>query len=162
MAKQFIQIFCKVSRSLWLGLSGVRENYGHDDSLPYQADVFVMDKLANPEGQHSFKRIGSIWNDGWGGDSVFESAELKDSYNYEKALETACAKHKMYYNGKPFADYDLCGACDMMASAYVDLQNDAEASKKIKDKTLLWKFDDEPFCIENPDKFPVFIYNETL
>ena len=162
MAKSFIQIFCILSNNLWLGLSGVRKNKGHDDTLPYQADLFVMDKENNPENSTSFKHIGSIWNDGWGGDSVLESAGLKDSDTYIKKVDELCKTHKMYWKGAPFGEFDIKAVCDDMAALYVDIQADPSAQKQTKGRTLLYKFDDDPTVLANPGKLQVYIYKEVL
>lgn len=146
MKKNFnIQIVCVLSDTLWLGLSGIRVNYGHDDSLPYQADMFIMDKDNNPNGSTAFKKIGIVWNDGWGGDSNIEPALLKGSDEYIQKANELCKQHKEYYNGEPFGEYDLGSLCDYMASLWVDIDGD----KKYKNQTLLYRFDDDPVTIAN-------------
>ena len=37
-----IQIFVMLGENLALGLANCRENRGHDDSLPYQSDVYAI------------------------------------------------------------------------------------------------------------------------
>lgn len=140
-----IQMVCVLSDTLWFGLSDIRENYGHDDSLPYQADMFIMDKENIPEGETAFKKIGIVWNDGWGGDSNIEPALLKGSDEYIRKAQELCKNHKEYYNGEPFADYDLESLCDYMAALWVDV----DGNKKYKNETLLFRFDDDPVTLAN-------------
>lgn len=140
-----IQMVCVLSETLWLGLSGIRVNYGHDDSLPYQADMFIMDKDNNPDGSTAFNKIGTIWNDGWGGESNIEPALLKGSDEYIQKADELCKQHKMYFKGEPSCEYDLACVCDFMACMWVDVDGD----KKYKGKTLQYRFDDDPVTITN-------------
>ena len=140
-----IQMVCVLSDKIWLGLSNIRENYGHDDSLPYQADMFIMDKDNNPDGSTAFKKIGIVWNDGWGGDSQIEPALLKGSDEYIRKANELCKQHKEYWDGEPRFEYDLAGVCECMATLWVDVDGD----KKFKNETLLFRFDDDPVTIAN-------------
>jgi hypothetical protein len=72
------KIICKVNDDLVIALVNVQKTYGHDDSLPFQADIYVKsDKLGLPE----FTRVGHAFNDGWGGDTVIESAQHRNILN---------------------------------------------------------------------------------
>lgn len=63
-------ITCVINNDLKITLKNVTETYGHDDSLPFRADIYVQsNELGFPEPT----KIGRAWNDGWGGDSVIES-----------------------------------------------------------------------------------------
>jgi hypothetical protein len=65
------KITCKVNDDLTIALVNVQKTYGHDDSLPFQADVHVKSrKLGFPK----LTYVGYAHNDGWGGDTVIESA----------------------------------------------------------------------------------------
>lgn len=136
-----IQIVCVFSEKLTLGLSGIRENYGHDDSLPYQADLFVMDRDNTPKGMQAFKRFARVWNDGWGGDSQLQPAELKGSAEYVRKCNELCRKHQMIHKGRPVCEYDLAMLCDFMASLWLDVK------KSNRKSTLLYRFDDDPVTI---------------
>ena len=50
------------------------KTYGHDDSLPYNADFKVWN---DTEKKKHFS--GKAWNDGWGGDSVVEIDKAEDN-----------------------------------------------------------------------------------
>lgn len=72
------RITCKVNDDLTIALFDVQRTYGHDDSLPFQADIHVKsEKLGLPELTH----VGHAFNDGWGGDTVIESAHYRHILN---------------------------------------------------------------------------------
>ena len=71
-------ITCRVNDDLAIALVNVQETYGHDDSLPFQADIYVeSEKLGFPKLTH----VGHAYNDGWGGDTVIESAHYLNILN---------------------------------------------------------------------------------
>lgn len=64
------KITCKINEDLTIALVNVEKTYGHDDSLPFQADIHVKsEKLGFPK----LTWVGHAFNDGWGGDTVIES-----------------------------------------------------------------------------------------
>ena len=72
------KITCKINDDLTIALVNVQKVYGHDDSLPFQADIHVKSKeLGFPE----LTRIGYAYNDGWGGGTVIESAHYRNILN---------------------------------------------------------------------------------
>lgn len=72
------KIICKINEDLAIELVNVQKTYGHDDSLPFQADVYVKsEKLGLPK----FAHIGLAFNDGWGGDTVINSAHYRPLLN---------------------------------------------------------------------------------
>ncbi len=155
-----IQIMCELGNGNYLGLADIRENLGHDDSLPYQANIFIMDKDNCPKGSMAFKRIASIWNDGWGGESNIISAGLKDSEKYLKYAAQQLKKHQYYYRGKPAGSYDLGFTCDMMASVYLDAYNNKAYRAQMKRySSTLYLFDDDERVLQNPDMFPLLLIN---
>ena len=137
--KRTIDIFCKLSEKIWVGLGNVRENYGHDDSLPYQADIFIHDADNCPAGDTSFKRIATIWNDGWGGDSNIEPLSAPRTKEDIQTLENECHMHVMWWNGKPTdGKFNLATICDDMAVLYID------NPQLLKEGTLIYLLDDDP------------------
>lgn len=139
-----IQILCVLSDTLTIGLSSIRENMGHDDSLPYQAEVFIYDKENNPEGSMAFQKIGQVWNDGWGGPSCFTLTDFRErTKEYQKKVTELCETHQMYWEGKPFGSYNLTDLLDIMAECYLGVS--AKARKNI----LQYRFDDDPVVIAN-------------
>lgn len=65
------KITCKINEDLTIALVNVQKTYGHDDSLPFKADIHVKsEKLGFPK----LTCVGHAFNDGWGGDTVIESA----------------------------------------------------------------------------------------
>lgn len=142
--KNNIQILCMLNDFLYLGMSGIRENMGHDDSLPYQAEVFVYDRENNPDGSIAFQKIGEIWNDGWGGESNFTLTDTRErTQEYLKKVTELCESHQMYWDGKPFGSYKLTDLCDIMAECYLGVSDDVRKS------TLAYMFDDDPVVITN-------------
>ena len=132
-----IQILTQLTNNLWVCLANLRENKGHDDSLPYQADIYVMDRKASPDKKIRFTKVGSIWNDGWGGDSNLETI----SADYIQKLRDEVAKHQMYYKGKPFGEYDLETLCDEMACIWVDYTKEHPDES---DYSYVYLMDDNP------------------
>lgn len=65
-----------------LELKNCKEVMGHDDSLPFNADIHL-------NGKH----IGSAWNTGWGGD-----AEYRLSHDITEADKTALKEVKQCLN----------------------------------------------------------------
>ena len=129
-----IQIVTQFNENFWVCLANLRENMGHDDSLPYQADVYMMNRENHTL---TFIKIASIWNDGWGGDS---NVEVLNADLVQK-VQDECLKHQMYYNGSPFGQYDLEALCDEMASIWVDAIKD---KPQLSDNTFVYMMDDDP------------------
>ena len=59
------KITCKVDDNLTIELRNVVETYGHDDSIPYNADIYVF-----LNGSKRAVYAGYAYNDGWGGMST--------------------------------------------------------------------------------------------
>ena len=127
-----IQIVTQFNENFWVCLANLRENMGHDDSLPYQADVYMMNRENHTL---TFIKIASIWNDGWGGDS---NVEVLNADLVQK-VQDECLKHQMMYNGKPFGQYDLEALCDEMAEVWVSATN---AKPEYLDSTFVYLMDD--------------------
>jgi hypothetical protein len=72
------KITCKINDDLVIALVNVQKVYGHDDSLPFQADIYVKSEKL---GFHEFACVGHAFNDGWGGDTVIESAHYLNILN---------------------------------------------------------------------------------
>lgn len=139
-----IQILCFFNNDLAIGLSGVRENMGHDDSLPYQAEVFIYDRENNPDGSMAFQKLGEIWNDGWGGESNFTLTDTRNRFkDYLKKVTELCELHYMYWKGSIIGSYKLTDLCDIMAECYLGVD------EKTRKNTLLYRFDDDPVVIAN-------------
>ena len=72
------KIECKVNEDLTIVLDNIQKTYGHDDSLPFQADIYIKsEKLGFPK----LTRVGHAYNDGWGGDTVIGSASHQHILN---------------------------------------------------------------------------------
>ena len=63
MAKAKTSIECKINKDFSIILKNLQEVYGHDDTLPFNADIYIT----NPEWGMKDKKVGTAWNDGWGG-----------------------------------------------------------------------------------------------
>ena len=59
------KISCKINDNLTLELRNVKEVYGHDDSLPFNADIYLY-----LNGKTRATYAGCAYNDGWGGMSI--------------------------------------------------------------------------------------------
>ena len=68
------KITCKVNDDLAIVLANVQKTYGHNDSLPFHVK---SEKLGLP----NFTHVGHAFNDGWGGDTVIESAQYRNILN---------------------------------------------------------------------------------
>jgi len=149
-----IQIKCVLDDTLVLGLGGVRENAGHDDSLPYQADVYVA-YFGLSSKEPDYHKVGAIYNSGYGGPS-----ELCANYSEGQGIANAavlkranelCQKHSILYKGDNLGAYDVCHLCDCMAEEYL------YSAPKAKKLDLLYKFDDDPVVIAHPKKHNIFV-----
>ena len=122
---QTIQVYARLAQGLWIGLASVRENAVHDDSLPYQGTIFIHhgDSVPNTY-QRTYKKVGMVWNDGWGGPSnIVAEAIFKDSRELIGKAGTAAATHRMAYKGEFFANYDLGTLLDIMAAGLLDIRS---------------------------------------
>lgn len=152
-----IQILCRLSDRYAVGLTDIRENIGHDDSLPFQANVFVWcrDLVPEQDNLQSFKRTGAVWNDGWGGDSVIQTdTSVKDAKDYMSDIETLASKHLLHFRGMPLGKYTLQDLLTIMAEAWLTAE-----PKSVKNKTLEYRFDDDPVVIRSNGKYQVTIFN---
>ena len=59
------KITCKINDNLTVELRNVVETYGHDDSIPFNADIYVF-----LDGKKRATYAGYAYNDGWGGMST--------------------------------------------------------------------------------------------
>lgn len=150
-----IQIVCFISDKLKLGLSGIRENYGHDDSTPFQADIFVYDKDNNPPGSEFFQKVGTIHNGGFGGPSEMYIVPRVRFKEYRDSIESVCRQHQMCYRGKPFASYSMNDLCESMAIIWLDA---TERKPSMRKQTVRYRFDDEPEVLKN--KSNIFSFKE--
>lgn len=142
-----IQIICRLSDTMHIGLAAVRENMGHDDSQPYQAEIHIADQETFPSPKKDkllFSKVGRVYNDGWGGMSQVSAEYSNDKEKtatnialLNKAKEL-CRKHTIHYEGRTLGPYSLDYLCDIMAENYLNLP------AKTKKKTVFYMFDDEP------------------
>ena len=85
MEKDMKKITCKVGGTT-IELRNVKEVYGHDDSIPFNADIYVQGVYA-----------GYAYNDGWGGDSVIR-ADNEKSRNELQELSNKLKKMYVVYD----------------------------------------------------------------
>lgn len=145
---QNIDIYCAPALNFLLGLSGTRENYGHDDSLPFQADIMVLDLGA---GDKEFRKIGVVSNGGFGGPCEVHC--FLDPPAGIKA-DTLCKNHQMMHCGQAIGPYNLGDACETMAGLFIDAQN--AYPERVKRQNLLFRFDDDPVNLKNKPKVPLY------
>ena len=140
MKENELQIICVLSDTIRVGLKDTRENYGHDDSIPFQADVYVED---GPPGS-GYRLLAYVWNDGWGGDSQMKKAiQTPETDALVEKMQPLCKKHMMIYEGESVCPYTLKLLCTCMAEAWLYCQ------KAAKSKTVFYRFDDDPVTIKN-------------
>ena len=151
-----IQMKCILGGNTVLGLAGIRENIGHDDSLPYQAEIYLTEKgmHASPE---DYRKIGTVYNDGWGGMSQV-SADYTKGKGKENAaaitrIDELCRKHSIIYKGENLGNYSTEHRCDCMACDYLDM------SAKQKKLNLFYMFDDDPMVIANKGQGNVYSFH---
>lgn len=140
-----IEMFCQLNKDLYVGLDKIRENEGHDDSIPYQAEIHIGQR--DPETKEvRFRKIGVVFNTGWGGDSEIrvdhQNNQLENNRLLLKQIDEECAKHKAYYKGTPFIKYDAGYLFDIMAEKYLyELTH-------VRDKQIGYWFDDDPHVLD--------------
>lgn len=91
-------------------LKNVREIPGHDDSLPYVADLIV-----------DGKKVASLHNDGWGGETDITPTDKGfDVAKFEKESFSGILWATSKIQGRTFEiSLELPFLCDMLAFAYV-------------------------------------------
>lgn len=159
MAK--LNIICQLSETLIVALSKVRENIGHDDSLPYQAEILIADKTTQKPGDNviRFHMIGTVYNDGWGGMSEvradWKNGDRDKNLEYLEKIQKECAKHDAYYNGEAFMKYSSDYLFDIMAENFLGL------SKANQKRQIGYWFDDDPNVLDpenNPEHTNCYIW----
>lgn len=66
------KISCKINDDFTLELRDVKEVMGHDDSLPFNAYIYLR-----KNGSKRANYVGYAYNDGWGGDTCIRCEEKK-------------------------------------------------------------------------------------
>lgn len=141
-SKPLSKILCHVSETIDLCLVNVRENLGHDDCLPFQAEVYVCDISVDAY----FHYVGYVVNTGHGGEpefySEFNDANPDTSNTILKNAEKEIAKHSW----NPFGDikqpYSLADLCETMACCEID------SLKDTWETAAIYHFDDTEFVKE--------------
>ena len=142
-----IDIICEPSPGFLIGLAGTHETPGHDDCLPFRADIMVLD---GPAGQTEFKKVGTVSNDGWGGPPEIHT--WLDTALGNKA-EELCKKHEMRCKGLSLGPYDLGDACEFMASLFIDEQK--VHPNKARRRDLRYLFDDALEMLSGKKRIPL-------
>ena len=142
-----IDIYCEPSPGFIIGLSDTCETYGHDDCLPFRADIMVLD---GPVGQTEFKKVGTVSNDGWGGPP--EVHTWLDPALGDKA-EALCLGHEILVRGTSLGPYHLGDACEFMAALYIDAERNHPS--KVKTHDLRYLLDDSPEMTSGKKRIPL-------
>lgn len=149
-----IQIITPLRKELVIGLTNCRENMGHDDSLPYQAEICVALKPDCSD----FRKIGTVVNDGWGGMSEIRIDRTDENKKLLDEISEACKEHEMYFDGKKSSlKFNLPTTLDCMAEYVCEYGK----SNKQKDTCLLFHFDDEACVIANKGN-NLFLINKSF
>ena len=142
-----IDIICEPSPGFLIGLAGTHETPGHDDCLPFRADIMVLD---GPAGKTEFKKIGTVSNDGWGGPP--EVHTWLDPALGDKA-EALCLGHEMLVRGTSLGPFHLGDACEFMAALYIDAERNHPS--KVKTHDLRYLLDDSPEMTSGKKRIPL-------
>lgn len=102
-------VMCKVNDDLSIIVSNTREVYGHDDSLPFNAEIFI-----NKDGVT--EQVATAWNDGWGGETNIDA--LADKQEVVKSLEEKMRTYKYQFIGHEF-EASLPMVVELLANAAV-------------------------------------------
>lgn len=86
-------IVCKVNEELTITLKNVKEVYGHDDSLPFNADLYIR----NGAGKRS-KLTAYCSNDGWGGETDIQAVDTAARETLNKVNEFIKDNYKCVFN----------------------------------------------------------------
>lgn len=117
MAKRKIEekgtITCVINKELSIILKNVMDAYGHDDSLPFKADVYIKSKKM---GFTEPTLIANAWNDGWGGDTVIESKSYLKIVN---AIDEYLGSHYQIHVKKP--DFSWAVRLDYLVSVMAEM-----------------------------------------
>lgn len=143
-----IDIYCAPAQGFLIGFSATRENYGHYDFLPFQADIKVLDRQA---GDDRLKKIGTISNGRYGGPPEVHC--WLDAAAGTKANEL-CRRHSMHYDGQPIGSYDLGSACEDLACLFFNAQK--AFPKKVTQNNLIFHFDGDPVILKAKPKIPLY------
>lgn len=106
-------ITCLINNELSIILKNVMKTYGHVDSLPFKADLYIQSKkMGFTEPTH----IGNAWNDGWGGDTVIESKSYLKIVN---AIDEYLGNHYQIHIKKP--DFTWAVRLDYLVSVMAEM-----------------------------------------
>jgi hypothetical protein len=100
---------CKVNENLTIIVKNARKVYGHDDSLPFNAEVDVrIDGKTKP--------LATAWNDGWGGETNVDALPLKN--DLLKSVEEVINTYNFVY-GKYVIPAKLSSIVELLACAAI-------------------------------------------
>lgn len=102
-------VMCKVNDNLSIIVSNTREVYGHDDSLPFNAEIFICKDGVT-------EQIATAWNDGWGDETNIDA--LADKQEVVKSLEEQMRTYKYQFMGREF-NASLPMVVELLANAAV-------------------------------------------
>lgn len=101
-------------------LRNIKEQVGHDDSIPYSADVYFNNEP-----------LGTIYNDGWGGQSIFK-IHPKSLEIIKENVDEIVTKYSTRY-GRVILTYDnLEEVCDEIASFYFSIKDIVKSKQRTK------------------------------
>lgn len=107
------KITCKFDDNLTIELRKVVEVRGHDDSLPFNADIYLY-----INGSKKAEYAGYAYNDGWGGQSDIV-CENDDVRPYLKKLAIILTTFKMPYDYRGETTY-LPASLDFLIDLMVE------------------------------------------
>ena len=145
-----IDVYCEPQPGLLVGLATVKVTEGHDDSLPYVAEIHILDRSA---GHTDFKYITKVTNSGYGAPSELYFIQDKKKAAAAKKADEACRKQPIIHNGTVMGTYTLADVCDVMACGYVDLK-DSYPEVDLDAANVFFRFDADPNLNEEKRKFP--------
>ena len=114
--KSYSTIECRFPNGLVIKLMNVKEVYGHDDSLPFNADVYVLNREWDLP---CLTKVAQAWNDGWGGPTNVHSHLPKYNDLVEKLDQYLKENYKEEYGSYSW-DLRLDGLVESLACLAVD------------------------------------------
>lgn len=107
------RILCKIDKYFTIELRNVRETYGHDDSTPFNADIY-----AYIGGKEKATYVGYAYNDGWGGESTI-TCENNEVQPILQAISNKIRKMVVPYTYRNTTEY-LPASLDFLIDLMVE------------------------------------------
>ncbi len=136
--KDIVNILCKFSPDTHVGLALVRENMGHNDSLPFQALIVAYDRETGFGTPDAPLVLGTIVNDGYGGMSQVGIADGPGPKATLGHVSEVLGQKEFSHEGMSLGPFCLDALCNFMAEVYLAEASDKKNLKALSKSTLLF------------------------